>query len=550
MLSKLSIKNFALIDFVEIDLTNGLTVITGETGAGKSILLGALSLILGNRADHSTLKDELKKCVIEGVFQIEKYGLESFFEKHDLDFYPSTIVRREIAPQGKSRSFVNDTPVTLDVLKQLGLRLIDIHSQHQSLQINNGDFQIDVIDVIADSSLLLEQYKLHYKEYRRLGIAVEESKNKAADARKQEDYLNFQFSELEELGLKEGEAPELEKEQGRFANSEEILKSLSQADHTLSNGESTILGALQIVRQALDQTQHFHPDLKEIADRFSSVAIELQDLSQELESQLDSFQYNPERHQIVEERLAAILSLQRKHQLADAEQLIFVKEEIEKQLQSVSNEEQKLDALTIALNKEKEQLSQLSEDLSQKRVSILTGFEKTIEKSLSDLGIPYPQFKVIHESLDEFKAKGSDQFKFLFSANRGIAPQPIANKASGGEISRLMLSIKSAMAEHMQLPTIIFDEIDTGLSGQIAEKMGDILKQMSKDCQVISITHLPQLAAKGEAHYFVYKSDEAVSETRLKMLSQEERVEELAKMLSGKNLSKAAINNAKELLMQ
>ncbi len=550
MLSKLSIQNFALIDFVEIDLTEGLTVITGETGAGKSILLGALSLILGNRADHSTLKDQSKKCVVEGLFELEKYYLEKFFEKYDLDFSTTTIIRREITPQGKSRSFINDTPVTLEVMRHLGVQLIDIHSQHQSLQINNANFQLNIVDVMANSENLLSKYAAHYAIFQRVGKELEETKSKASEARKQEDYLNFQFSELETLNLQEGEVKDLEQEQERFANSEEILKNLSQSDHLLSKGDQSVLDALQMVRQALEQTQHFHNDLKEIADRFSSVAIELQDISQELELQLDKFQYHPERHQIVEERLATILNLQRKHQLSDAEQLIKVREEIEIQLQSVSDYEHKIQALSKKRNAEEEILKELSADLSRKRKAVLPKLKKAIEKSLIELGMPHAKLEIEHEIMEQFRAKGCDQFEFLFSANKGIAPQQIANKASGGEISRLMLSIKSAMAKHKQLPTILFDEIDTGVSGQIAEKMGEILKQMSKECQVISITHLPQLAAKGSAHYFVYKSEGEVSQTNLKKLDDEERVEELAKMLSGKSLSDAAINNAKELLTQ
>lgn len=551
MLIQLSIQNFALIDHVVIDFKNNLSVITGETGAGKSILLGALGLILGKRAEHSNLKDQTQKCIVEGTFSIADYKLESFFEKNDLDYAASTIIRREINKQGKSRSFINDTPTTLEVMKQLGSKLIDIHSQQQSTLINDENFQLTCIDSLAGNRSFLEKYKVHFEQFKRLCREINTLKERAQEARKQEDYLNFQFQELELLNLVKGELYDLEQEQRLFANSEEIIRNISQVRSIVGEEEGNLLDRLNEVKQLLGNTERFDSSLEEMHSRVSSLLIELQDVNNDIERKAEELTYDPERHEFVEERLGDIYRLQQKHQLSEADDLIELKEELEEKLGNILSFELEIEKLEKQLIVEEEKLTEVANTLRERRLKKLANFEKQVEKRLVHLGIPHAKFKVKHLVKEQFTSSGRDQFNFLFTANKGIEPALVSKTASGGELSRLMLSVKEIMADHGQLPTILFDEIDTGVSGDIAEKMGSILSNMGNKRQVIIITHLPQLAAKGKQHYFVYKSVENDrSITQIKTLQEEERVDELAKMLSGKNITKTAINNAKELLTQ
>ena len=551
MLQQLSIQNFALIDRVEIDFNNGLSVITGETGAGKSILLGALGLILGNRADHSVLKDHTKKCIIEGSFVLSNYALQKFFDDHNLDYAEESILRREINGNGKSRSFINDTPCTLEVLKKLGVQLIDIHSQQQTLQINDPSFQLKIIDALANHSDLLKEYKLSYMAYIKLKKEIQEFQINLAEAKQQEDYLNFQFDELQKLNLKAGENEELEQEQSRFANSEEILRNLSFGQTVLAEKEDNIIDQLAALKQVLAQSEKFDKDFAELLGRVKSSLIDLQDVASELESKTQLFEYDPERHQFVEERLGEIHRLQKKHLCPEADDLLEVKEKIEIELLNLTNSDGKLEQLEKELEKLEVNLKNQSDLLSSGRLSVLKDFQHQVEETLNQLGIPFARLVVNHEKHVDYTKSGIDSFEFLFSANKGIEPSVVSKTASGGETSRLMLAIKEILAQHLQLPTILFDEIDTGVSGEIAEKMGTILANMGKQRQVISITHLPQLAAKGAHHYFVYKDDaNERSTTQLKKLTAEERVAELAKMLSGATTTEAAMNNARELLQE
>ena len=551
MLQQLSIQNFALIDRVEIDFNNGLSVITGETGAGKSILLGALGLILGNRADHSVLKDHTKKCIIEGSFVLSNYALQKFFDDHNLDYAEESILRREINGNGKSRSFINDTPCTLEVLKKLGVQLIDIHSQQQTLQINDPSFQLKIIDALANHSDLLKEFKLSYMAYIKLKKEIQEFQINLAEAKQQEDYLNFQFDELQKLNLKAGENEELEQEQSRFANSEEILRNLSFGQTVLAEKEDNIIDQLAALKQVLAQSEKFDKDFAELLERVKSSLIDLQDVASELESKAQLFEYDPERHQFVEERLGEIHRLQKKHLCAEADDLLEVKEKIEIELLNLTNSDGKLEQLEKELEKLEVNLKNQSDLLSSGRLSVLKDFQHQVEETLNQLGIPFARLVVNHEKHVDYTKSGIDSFEFLFSANKGIEPSVVSKTASGGETSRLMLAIKEILAQHLQLPTILFDEIDTGVSGEIAEKMGTILANMGKQRQVISITHLPQLAAKGAHHYFVYKDDaNERSTTQLKKLTAEERVAELAKMLSGATTTEAAMNNARELLQE
>ena len=551
MLRKLFISNFALIDQVEINFEKEFSVITGETGAGKSILLGALGLILGNRSDHSSLKNKEKKCIVEGVFDIKEYALLPFFKEQDLDYEHSTILRREISPSGKSRSFINDTPTTLDTLKKFGSYIIDIHSQQQSFQLNNASFQLEVIDSLAQTQETLEQYKENYHAFQQLQRSVVELSEKIIESKKQEDYLNFQFQELERLDIKEGEGGTLEEEQRKFANSEEIIRNFSRLVALLSEGEENTIDRLSEIRNTLDFTLKYDSSLQNIRDRVESLLIELKDVGDELEQKATSFYYDSERHSYVEGRLGEFYRLLQKHQISEVDQLLHVQTELEKKLMNIDSYEEELKGLETQKESIEKLLHQLASSLSEQRKSVLQKLEKDVESSLKELGIPDAKFKVACQEMNEFTRNGKDKFEFLFSANKGISPIKVAKSASGGEISRLMLSIKKIVADQSQLPTILFDEIDTGVSGEVAEKVGNILKEMSRNRQVVAITHLPQLAAKGKQHLFVYKSVEKDrSITKIKELNQEARVEELAKMLSGARISDAAINNAKELLTQ
>jgi len=550
MLQTLSIENYALIERLDITFPQGLSIITGETGAGKSILLGALSLILGQRADTSSLKDNSRNCVVEASFVINGYGLEDFFKANDIDYEISTTIRRVISPNGKSRAFVNEIPVNLNVLKELGDRLIDIHSQHQNLLVGAAVFQTAVVDAQANHADVLASYKQAFKAYKEALTALNEWKNKAQQAKAEYDYLLFQRNELDAVQLKAGEQQALEEELKQLTHAGEIKAALGKINLLLAEEE---FSADNLLRDASHTLQKIVPVLQpaqELSERLNSARIELRDINNEIELLNGKTDLSPERLVIVENRLNAIYSLQQKHHLSTVEDLIALHEQIKEKLNNIENFDQVLAQLQQAYEQHLQMVSSLAEKISEQRKKTAPGIEQHITGMLHHLGMPHAVFRIMISDTDDYHIDGKNTVTFLFSANKEIAPQELARIASGGEISRVMLCLKSLMARSSGLPTMIFDEIDTGVSGDIADKMGNIVYDLSKGIQVVNITHLPQVASKGEAHFVVYKQENeaGVTTTRIKALNADERVMEIAKMLSGQNITQAAIDNARELL--
>ena len=549
MIKSLSIKNYALIDAIEIDFNSGFSIITGETGAGKSILMGALSLITGQRADTGVLKDNSKKCIVEGNFLMANYGLTKFFDDNELDYANETILRREISPAGKSRAFINDTPVTLSVLKDLSLQLIDIHSQHQNLNLNLSEFQLKVIDAYAGNNNLLEEYSKVFLEYTELKKQLEKLTTDAIQSKDDFDYLNFQFNELETVNLISGEQEELEEESKTLNNTEEIQRDLAIIHNSLSNENNAVLVNLKEAHQATVRIIPFFNKISQLEARINSAFIDLKDVAEEVEVILGGVEFDPARVEFVNSRLNLIYSLQQKHRLNSIDELLSFKEQLDNKLQNITSFDDRIADFNNKLKIINDKLSKLSDSLSRKRLKSLPKIEKNISEQLEQLGMPDAKFRIIHEKTKDFTQKGTDKINFLFTANKNIEAQNISKVASGGEISRLMLSIKLLLSKSIDLPTIIFDEIDTGVSGEIADKMGNIMKEMSKNMQVLNITHLPQVAAKGDTHYLVFKGENNnISTSGIKMLSGDERLQEIAKMLSGENITKEAVENAKVLL--
>lgn len=549
MLKSLQIQNYALIQELQIDFEKNFSTLTGETGAGKSILLGALALALGNRAETNVLSNPEKKCMVEGKFLIGPYQLQAFFEANDLDYENETIIRREIAPSGKSRAFINDTPVNLTVLKELGSKLVDIHSQHESLELNNSVFQMKVLDAVAKNEALLLDYKEKYKEYMGIKEALIHLEEEARQANADYDYHLFQFNELNELNLEKINQEELEAELQVLNNTEEIKHNLSYAYQHLSGNELNITSQLKQVKQSLEQIQEFFPQAKGYADRIETSFIDLNDMAAEIETSAETMEYNPERAEEVKGILDRLYGLLQKHQTENIHQLIEVKNQLDEKLQKKESHQNQIQQLKQSLNTTQAALDKLAKELSEKRNKAIHPFGEKIMSQLAGLGIPNAAFKVAMEQSPEYTAMGKDKVSFLFSANKNQSPQNISKIASGGEISRLMLSIKNLMSQSVAMPTIIFDEIDTGVSGEIADKMADIMEQMAQNMQVISITHLPQIAARGKKQYFVFKKDlDQQTLTQIKLLNQKDRIEEIARMLSGKNITPEAIENAKTLI--
>lgn len=548
MLQSLSVENYALIDKLNIEFKQGLNIITGETGAGKSILLGALGLILGQRADTSTLKNPEKSCIIEGIFDIEKMNLAQFFEENDIEYDKQAAIRRLITPSGKSRAFINDTPVNLTTLRDFGLMLIDIHSQHETLLISNHHFQLNVMDVVAGCNALLLKYQQTFasykKEYKKLQDLIEEQKKSSADF----DYYTFQHQQLVDAKLAEGEQKALEEEEKELSNAETIKTELQFCSEAISESDMAIIHTLKNCQQSVRRIKDVFIKSQSILERLDSVAIEIKDISNEIESFNEKVEVNPERLQQVKERLDLLYTLQQKHRVSSVAELISLRDELESKLSLISNFDEQIEkqrTLTSTLHAE---TKALAIQLSEKRKSVTEQIHSYIEHQLSELGMPHAKVQIdINET--ELTNTGIDKVGFLFSANKLLPLQDVAKVASGGEMSRLMLSIKTLLAKKGDLPTIIFDEIDTGVSGEVADKMGSIIKEVSQNIQVINITHLPQIASKGDYHFFVYKeTGDAATSTQIKLLNAQERITEIAKMLSGKNLTDAAIKNAKALL--
>ncbi|MEQ8909587.1 MAG: DNA repair protein RecN [Vicingaceae bacterium] len=549
MLKQLKVQNFALINQLEIKFEDELSVITGETGAGKSILLGALRLILGERADHGSLMNSHEKCVVEGQFSIKDYELESFFSRHDLDFWEETVLRREVTPQGKSRSFINDTPATLAVMKEIGGYLVDLHSQHQSLQLNEPAFQLEVIDALANTSLQKAAYGKLYFSWKDKLEAFNHLQERVQEAKRDQDYWQFQFDELEALDYKTGEESELNQEQEKLAHSEELIQQAQELASLLEEAEPNAIDLLKQAKGMIEQSERYMAELKPLSERFNSTLIELEDIKQELLEQFESIEHEPKRLEWMEDRLGEIHRLKKKHAIEEADQLVPIREELDRKLAEAGDFDAQLESMISEIKSLESALKEEGKKLSKQRLSVLPHLEVSVKETLQGLGIADAVLKVAHTTLETPTANGLDTFNFLFSANQGVAPQKLANTASGGEISRLVLAVKALLAEKKDLPTILFDEIDTGVSGEVADKMGVVLSKMAQNRQVISITHLPQIAAKGKQHFFVYKqSDAGKTYSQIKQLSQSERIDELAKMLSGSKTTEAALNNAKELL--
>lgn len=549
MLTQLSIKNYALIDELQVGFNNGLTIITGETGAGKSILLGGLSLILGKRADLGNVKDTSKKCIIEATFDIAKYNLQPLFRTEDLDYESFTIIRREILPSGKSRAFINDTPVNLNSLQLLGEHLLDIHSQHQTLQLTDDDFQFQIIDALADNGELLEDYSKKLKTYKSLSNELQELITQKTESIKELDYNLFLLNELEETNLIEGELETLESEYETLNNVEGIKEKLSHSHHLLNNDDLGIITNLTEVKQQLAKLASFGKQYETIYERVNSSLIELDDVISEIETMESQLEADPNRLATVNTKLQMLHNLMQKHTVATVKELMNIKNELSNKVSLTEN----LDANIADKEKEiqeiKDQLKQISETIHKNRIAIIPKLIEQLELILGTLGMPNAKFNIELKTVETFLANGTDELQFLFSANKGGQFNDLKKAASGGELSRIMLAIKSILSKYTQLPTIMFDEIDTGVSGEISNKMANIMQQLSKTMQVFTITHLPQIAAKGDSHFKVYKQDvNEVTQTQLKKLNPEERIVEIAQMLGGSNVSNSALEHAKQLL--
>ncbi|MDD4778211.1 MAG: DNA repair protein RecN [Fermentimonas sp.] len=550
MLKSLSIENYALIDSIYIEFDSGLTVITGETGAGKSILLGALSLILGQRAESRHIKHGENRCLIEGVFDISSYNLKSFFEQCDWVYDGNVcIIRREIWSNGKSRAFVNDSPVYLNDLKEIGERLIDIHSQHQNLALNDNLFQLNVVDTLAATDKELKEYEKAFTDFRSSEKELNETRLLSQKNRKEEDYLRFQLKSLSEISLKPGEQEELEEELEALTHSEEIKSGLFAVISMLSEDEKSIESLLKSTKDTLQNVQNVYPKVAELTERVNSAYIDLKDVREEASRYFEEVDFDPGRQQIIEDRLSAIYSLQKKHSVNTVDELILLRDDIAAQLKSIDSLDEKISLLEKETSEKRTLMLEKGKVLSKKRKDAAPEIERQLVNRLTYLKMANSRFKCDFSEKHTPDITGIDNLEFLFSANKNTALQPVSEVASGGEISRLMLCLKAMIAGATALPTIIFDEIDTGTSGEIADRVGTIMRQMSREMQVITITHLPQIASKGDAHLVVFKEETQNDVTsKIKVLSNDERVDEIAQMLSGAEVTTEAIENAKAIL--
>lgn len=556
MLKHLYIRNFALIKELDIDFQSGFSVITGETGAGKSIMLGAINYLLGQRADIKSILPGAEKCTIEATFGIEGYNLQNLFQEYDVDTDgQECIIRREFTTSGKSRAFVNDTPANLTFLKELGYQLIDIHSQHQNLLIAKENFQMHILDVMAQNSQQLEAYRTSFMAYKKAEQELREAKEILAQSKAEEDYLRFQLEQLEELNPKAGEDEELEEEQNELSHAEEIKSTLYNADSLFSNDEEPggVIEQLKHISQSIQSLTRVYPSVEEYAERIDSALIELKDISAELNDLAERIEYNPARLEEVNNRLDRIYTLEKKHEVKTAAELESFMIEVRKKLDVISNGEDRIDQLEKEVQEKLAQATLLAEKLSNSRKAAAKEVEASIGRMLSQLDIPNNRFEVRIEKNTQLTENGTDQVTFFFSANKNVAMRAISEVASGGEIARLMLALKAITSQREELPTIIFDEIDSGVSGKVASSMANLMQEMTADNkhQVIAITHLPQIASCGTTHYWVYKEDtEEQTFSHIRELTADERVTEIAHMLSGSEISEAAILNAKQLLKQ
>ena len=551
MLQSIHIQNYALIESLDIDFHSGFSVITGETGAGKSIILGAIGLLVGQRADIKAIKNGASKCTVEARFNVSSYKLENFFEEHDLEFdAEECILRRELYASGKSRAFINDTPASLAQMKELGEKLIDVHSQHQNLLLNHEDFQLNVLDILAHDDKELALYKEGYFAYRKTSKELAEVIAQAEKNRQDEDYIRFQLEQLDAARLQAGEQEELEQEAETLSHAEEIKSNLYRVDQLMASDETTLLSVTKDCIQTLQGVAKVYTSAQDWVDRLDSCYIELKELSHEIANASEEVEFNPTRLDFVNERLNLIYSLQQKHRVSSVEELIVITEEYRDKLENITSSDNRIQELTAQKETLYNKVLKQADILSTLRKQAAKKIEKQMEGYLIPLGMPNVRFAVELSAKKEPDASGMDNVTFLFSANKNGTLQNVASIASGGEIARVMLSLKAMIAGAVKLPTIIFDEIDTGVSGSIAEKMALMMQEMGQaNRQVISITHLPQIAAKGSTHYKVYKEDtEDGTNSHIRQLNQEERINEIANMLSGAVLTEAALNNAKALL--
>lgn len=550
MLRSLYIQNYALIDKLDIGFDTGFSVITGETGAGKSIILGAIGLLLGQRADVKSIRRGASKCIIEARFDISAYGMRPFFEENELEYDEECILRREVQASGKSRAFINDTPASLAQVKELGEQLIDVHSQHQNLLLNKEGFQLNVLDILAHNDADLEKYQALYGEWKQLERSLAELTALAEQSRADEDYLRFQLEQLEEAHLVEGEQEELECEAETLSHAEEIKAGLYRVDQSFASDEGGVLTYLKDCLNTLNNLQKVYQPARELAERMGSAYIELKDISQEVSSQGESIEFNPIRLEEVNNRLNLIYSLQQKHRAKNLEELMALADEYRSKLSDITSYDERIAELTLRKEAQYELVKKQAAVLTKARMVAAREVEKQLAVRLVPLGMPNVRFQVEMGLKKEPGIQGEDTVNFLFSANKNGMLQSISSVASGGEIARVMLSIKAMIAGAVKLPTIVFDEIDTGVSGEIADRMADMMQEMGNhNRQVISITHLPQIAARGRAHYKVYKKDsDTETNSHIRCLTNEERIEEIAHMLSGATLTEAALSNARSLL--
>jgi len=549
MLQRLSIQNYALIQELSIDVRSGLTIITGETGAGKSILLGALGLLLGDRADPSVLRDASKKCIVEAQLHIEKYKLNDFFKSHDLDMEPICILRREINPAGKSRAFINDTPVNLNQLKEIGARLIDIHSQHDTLLLNSSVFQLQLLDGPASNASLLQIYRELFALWKKKKKELEDLRMEEIKLRSELDFLQFQFDELEQAAIRPNEFVELEAEFSILSHAEEIKIQLTQALHLLDGENQSVNAGMKQAIHSFQQAARYSNNLSSIQERIQSIHIELRDVIVETENLAEKLEADPKRLEIIRTRLDLLNHLLNKHRVSTSDELINLKHQFEERINQATSVGQDLERLDKELEGIYQELLQKAESISSSRKAVIPKLIKESTRLLDRLGMPKTTLSIELNRREQPDFNGLDKVTTLFSANAGSAPQELSKVASGGELSRLMLSLKKILAGSVSLPTIIFDEIDTGVSGAVADSMGDILKEMGEEMQVLAITHLPQIASKGNDHLKVVKITVGKeTSSQLIRLQEKERIEEIASMLSGKELSEAAISNARSLL--
>lgn len=545
MLRRLTVENYALIDKLDLELDAHLNIITGETGAGKSILLGALGLLLGNKNESGTIRDQERNCIIEGTFDIEGYGLEAFFEDNDLDYEPQTVIRRMISPSGKSRSFVNDMPVQLSVLRELGVRLIDIHSQHRNMILSDEAFRQSALDTLAGAGESVAEYKKIYSELRHAERELEQMTSQAESLRKDEEWLRYQVEEFEAAALKAGELAEAEEELAVLENADQIGEALATVRNILDAEQIGVLEQLSAAENTIQRVKSNYPQGEEIASRLHSVVQELKDLGQTVADDSERIEANPERLQKLTERVNLIYSMCQKHRVQTLEELIAVGERLAEQLSAITHSDENIERQREKITALRAKAEKWADKIHTLREKASKGMSKSIASTLTSLGMPEAQFIVEVVDAGELMPSGKDHIRFMFTANGRMAPQPVEKIASGGEISRVMLALKALLAEKSKLPTIIFDEIDTGVSGRIADAMGDIISRLSENMQVVAITHLPQVASKGESHFVVYKQD---SRTNISRLGEDDRITEIAKMLSGSEITAAALSQARILL--